>query len=47
MAVLKFLETYWRADRRGRFAKLDEVLQSCRQAGVAKVTLRTQREAGP
>jgi len=36
-----------RADRRGRFAELDEVLQSCRQAGVAKVTLRTQREAGP
>ena len=35
-----------RADRRGRFGQLDEVLGLCRRAGVEQIIMRTVRGAG-
>ena len=36
-----------RADRRQSFANLDEVLQTCRQAGVRQVVFRAAEGEGP
>lgn len=36
-----------RADRRQRFAQLEEVLKTCRQAGLQQVVLRAESGDGP
>lgn len=36
-----------RADRRQRFAALDDVLGACRKAGLGQVVFRAQQETGP
>jgi len=36
-----------RADRRQRFAALDDVLGACRKAGLSQVVFRAQQETGP
>jgi len=43
----RLLRVVVRADRRQRFAALDDILGACRRAGLAQVVFRAQREDEP